>query len=263
MILSRRVALNGAQLDEVDERIIIQGIDEATGREQITGVNRGRGSGQRITSRRRDCLDVTVRFGINIKKTDLQGREDVLEAVNSWAAGGGWLTLGHRAGRRLRVVLAQAPGMGNVRAWTNEFALVFRAYGRPYWEDEAANEATTPATDSGGISVLVPGNAECPLDITVANASGAEIPRVSLTAGGAMSFEALGLRGGEALVIDHDEDGLLRIRIRSASGVYRSAMLARTPESDDDLIAAPGAAWCTVRATRAVRMTVSARGRWL
>ena len=63
----------------------------------------------------------------------MAGREAVLEAVNSWAASGGTLTLSHKPGRRLAVVLAQAPGMGNAWEWTNEFSLVFRSYAIPFW----------------------------------------------------------------------------------------------------------------------------------
>ena len=36
MILRRRVALNGQQLDELDDRIVISGIEDRNGTEQIT-----------------------------------------------------------------------------------------------------------------------------------------------------------------------------------------------------------------------------------
>lgn len=73
MILSRRIALGGVQLDQVDGSIIIQSIDEAAGKETISAVNRGSGNGQRITGRRRDTLDVTVRFSINKRTDNLSG----------------------------------------------------------------------------------------------------------------------------------------------------------------------------------------------
>ena len=49
MLLKRRVALDGVQLDELDERIIISGIDEAAGKDTISAVGSSAGMGQRIT----------------------------------------------------------------------------------------------------------------------------------------------------------------------------------------------------------------------
>lgn len=265
MILRHRAALGGLQLDEVDSRIVIRGIDEAAGKETISAVGRGAGNGQRITGRRRDTLDITIRFAIRIKRTDLEAREAVLEAVNSWAAGGGWLTLGHKPGRRLWVHLAQAPGMGEVTAWTGEFALVFRSYGDPYWQDEVAMEGVSGVSSSTSFGMVMPGNAEGLIDAELQNMSGATITSATVGLGDhSMSFSGLGLGGSEALVIDHDEEGVLRIRIRSASGVYRSALALRSDTSADDFNQAGGSAMrCGFSATRACRLTVRARGRWL
>ena len=47
MILARRVALNGVQLDSLDNRILISAIDEAAGRDNISAVSLGAGDGQR------------------------------------------------------------------------------------------------------------------------------------------------------------------------------------------------------------------------
>ena len=265
MILSRRVALNGVQLDSVDERIVIQGIDEAAGKESISAVSFGGRSGQRVTNRRRDMLDITVRFGINIRKTDMAGREAVLEAVNSWAAPGGWLTIGHKPGRRLAVVLAQAPGMGNAREWTNEFSLMFRSYAIPFWEDVTETSAESTGTSAG---ISVPGNVETQANVTVENTSSGTINTMTITmvTGGkskAMVFSSLGLAAGEKLVIDHDTSGLLRIRIQANGGAYRSAMIRRNDESADDFAVVPGTVQCQLTISGAHKLTVSARGRWL
>ena len=92
MILSHRVALNGVQLDSVDHRILVQGVDESAGKDQLSAVSVFGGVGQRVTNRHRDYLDVTVRFSLKIKKNDMQARSDVFERVNAWAAPGGWLS---------------------------------------------------------------------------------------------------------------------------------------------------------------------------
>ena len=149
MILKRRVALEGVQLDELDERIVISGIDEAAGKDSITAVGSSAGVGQRITGRRRDTLDVPVKFLMKIKNGDMEARELLLEKINGWAAAGGWLTVGHRPDRRLNVVLAQAPGAGDMFNWTNEYTMVFRAYSVPYWEDR---KTTTTAGMASGLA---------------------------------------------------------------------------------------------------------------
>ena len=74
--------------------------------------------------------------------------------------------------------------------------------------------------------------------------------------------------GGQAdflmlLVIDHDDTGLLRIRIRSVTGVYRSAMAARTASSADDMFVNPGAVTCVYSPSWTAWCVVRANGRWL
>ena len=111
MLWSRRVALNGVQLDEVHEAIVIRSVEPADGKESIAAVPTAFGYGQRVTSKRRDTLDMVVRFAIRIKRNDMENRASVLEAVNAWAATaaeGAWLTVNYKPNRRLWVVLAQA-----------------------------------------------------------------------------------------------------------------------------------------------------------
>ena len=89
MILRRRVALNGAQLDQVDSRILIQGIETQAGKDQIKTVAMAAGTGSRITSERRDSLDIQVRFTINEKSYRPATRAEVRDKVKKWACGGG------------------------------------------------------------------------------------------------------------------------------------------------------------------------------
>lgn len=269
MILSRRAALNGEELDAAHDRIVIQGIECADGRDTISATASAAGSGQRVTSRRRDTLDVVIRFGLDIRRTDLQARAEALEAVNAWAAiaaDGAWLTLGHKPGRRLRVRLAQAPGEGNLWEWTRDYTITLRAYEIPYWEDEEAESAeigTVSMTAAG--SFRAGGTAPAGVAVELQNMSGAEIKRITnITVGGnRMAFDTLGLMANETLIIDHGETGLVRIRIRAADGTYRSAMAARTPESADDFAVYPGDNAAGFEAQRACRMTVRWRCRYL
>lgn len=271
MILKRRVALNGAQLDEVDAAVVIRGVEPADGKETITATGSAAWYGQRITGFRRDTVDLIVKFAINIRKDDMAARSVVLEAVNAWAAaalperGGAYMTVNYKPERRLHVVLAQAPGEGSLWDWTKDFQMTFRAYAVPYWEDEAASSVRIGENAvSGSGTIQVGGSAKTCTEAELLNRSGMAISTATITVGGkAMQFTGMGLGANEALVIDHTADGLLRIRIRSAGGAYRSAMDKRSAASADDFTVLPGAAGVSYTSQRGCRLTVSWRCRYL
>lgn len=261
MILSHRVALNGVQLDSVDHRILVQGVDEAAGKDQLSAVSVFGGVGQRVTNRHRDYLDVTVRFSLKIKKNDMQSRSDVFEQVNAWAAPGGWLTVNYKANRRLRVERFQCPAAGDQWAWTSVYSITFRAYAVPYWQ-----EATTTLYTANGASmekrIAVQGSEKSVLDVQFKNTSGETCNSLSMAAGESeIALENLGLLSGETLILDHTEDGLLRIRIQSGSA-FRSALGKRTAASSNDLWVRPGGVDVAISAQRAGEFAVQCLGRF-
>ena len=236
MELKRRVALNNVQLDAVDSRICISSVEPGDGKENISAVDAAAGYGQRITGNRRSMVDMVVKFRIHEKgKTTagLQARSEVLEKVNAWAAPGGALTVNYRPGRRLNVILAQAPGEGSLWDFTKEFQITFRAYAIPFWEDNTQSSKQIDTDASGETTITTGGSAKTQIDFTMLNTSGSTINTASITAGGqTMTFADLGLANGETLTIDHTADGLLRIRILGTGGAYRSAMAARSGAND-------------------------------
>lgn len=262
MRLSHRVALNGIELDSIDNRILIQGIEEGTGKEQISAVSLFGGVGQRITNRHRDTLEVAVRFSIRQKKNDMQARSDIFEKVNAWAAPGGWLTVNYKAGRRLRVVCAQFPEAKDQWDWTATYTITFRAYTVPYWQQAGANRLT--ATGSSITRQMgVGGSADTVLDIAFHNTSGATCDTFKVQAGASMmELRGLGLANGETLHIDHTDDGVLRIRIQNGS-TYRSALDKRTTASSDDLWVSPSSVAVIMTAQRTGTLTMSCAGRFV
>lgn len=271
MILSRRAALNGVQLDEVDERIIIQSVKPAAGKTTITAVSLNGRDGQRVTGSQRDTIDVEIDFGLWIRKEQLEDRAALLETVNGWAAsaslenGGAWLTVGHKPNRRMRVYLAEPAEEGDLREWAKNFKLVFRAYGVPYWqEEEPERTATSDTTSIWNGTLSVGGNVKTTADVRLRNDSGATMQTASVWIGqNTMSFEELALGANETLVIDHDYEGFLRIRIQSAGGSYRSAMDKRTGGSANDFLVTPGVTNAGFRSQRACAITAKAYGRFL
>lgn len=265
MILKRRVSLGGVQLDSLDNRILISGIDEAAGKDNITAVASANGSGQRIVKTRRDTLDVTVKFTLNIKNKKMKDRAELLEKINAWAAPGGWLKVNYRPSRQLYVVLAQAPGGGDMFNWTNEFTMVFRAYAVPYWDDvtSAAVDNSKKIAMSGSMSLEVPGSAETCAWATIENKSGKLITNFTITIGGkTMKFSSDNLLpAGEKVTIDHKRTaGLYFLRAYNAT---RSVLRYRTKESADDFNVQPGKISISYSAQRAVLVTVGVKGRYL
>lgn len=259
MILKRRVALNGEQLDELDNRILITGIDEAAGKDNISAVSTGAGNGQRVTLKRRDTLDVTVKFTMNIRSDNMAAREELLEKIIGWANRTAWMEIGHRPGRRLMVIPAQLPGSGDMFNWVNEFTMVFRAYTVPFWEDTEAASVSSGTSASGSMVLDVPGNAETVAEFRVENKSGAAINDLRLTAGGkTMTFSNLNMGGTATLVIDH---------VRTGSINYFRAMIGSTSvmakrSGANDFTVSPGQNTVTWTASRAVKVTASVRGRY-
>ncbi len=262
MILKHRVALNGVQLDELDERILVLGVNDGAAKEAVSTVSLFGGVGQRVAARHRESLDVIVRFGLRIKAGDLQGRSELFERVAGWAAGGGWLTVNYRPNRRIYVTCAQLPAPGDLVEWNGEYSITFRAYGVPYWMQESITNFAVESTRATTRTLVVPGTAATVLEVNFTNLSGMEIATATISAGGCViALENLHLGPWEILVLDHDENGLLRIRIAGASG-WRSAMACRTAWSSDDLTVRPGPVNVSFTAQRAGQLVVGCYGRY-
>ena len=267
MRLKHRISIGGVQLDSLDNAILISGIDEAAGKDTITASSNALGSGQRITGIRRDTLDLTVRFSLAMKSKNaslMTEREELLEKIIAWAAGAekSAIQLNYRPGRYLRAVLAQAPGAGDAFKWNSEYTMVFRAYSVPYWTDQTPSSiASKKAASSGTMTLALPGSAPSVADVTVVNQSGAAINSVTVTIGGkAMTFAGTGiLPAGGTLTIDHPwSSKMIYLRARVGS---KSVLAART--GADDFTVNPGDVAISWSASRAVSVTVSARGRYL
>ena len=259
MILKRRAALDGVQLDSIDSRILIQSIEPAAGKESIDAASIWGGSGSRVTGMHRDSLDVVLSFSINEKSYRPQARAEVLEKVNTWAAAGGWLTVNYKPGRRIRVIAAQLPGEGDMMH-RNKYSITFRAFGVPYWQEENPVRTRTNGS-SGSMAFGVNGNQETVMEASFKNTSGGTINTLTITAGkSSISFTGLGLANGETFTLDHTDDGkrsLLRCRIGS-----RSVLAKRTAGSSNDLFIDPGVQHVSYAAGGSGIMELSCAGRF-
>lgn len=257
MILSRRVALGGVQLDELHDAIVIQRIDPGTPARNISAVSMMGGAGQRITGEHWETLDVVVEFGINLPKRELELRRQVYEMAVSWALRCGWLTVSWMPGRRVWIDRAELTNAGDMWEWTNKYTITFKAYSIPFWVDETPVSVVNEQIAKGSVRIEVPGNVTTVLDVSFRNVSGATNNNFKITAGGnVIRIGSMGLGGSETLSFSHRTDGLLQITAGN-----RSVMSKRT--GADDLYVQPGSATVAVESDRAGALTVQCYGRYI
>lgn len=260
MILSRRAALNGAQLDELYARIVIRGIETGVPKESIQAVNLMGGAGQRVTAQHWETLDVSVRFAIDVRKDDLITRRRIWEDVCSWALSGegGWLTVNYLPDRRFFVDKVILPAPGDLREWMSEYTILFRSYHIPFWQDEIPAKATKSSSTGGTMTLQVGGQFPTVVDAEFKNTSGSSMSTFSITAGGnTISLTGLALANNETLRIHHGTDGILRI---TEGG--RNAYGKQSAGGANDLTVNPGAVTVVVAAGQTGNLTVSAIGRY-
>ena len=251
MILSKRAALNGVQLDELFPEIVIRSVDPGVPHETVSAVSRGRGFGQRVTGQHWDTLEVSVTYAIDLPKKEMALRRQIFDAVNTWALQKGWLTVNRLEGRRFWVDKVVVPGSGDLWNWTNDFTIIFRAYGVPFWQDEIPAQAVSSVTGNGSVALQVSGNVKSVLDISFQNRSGMTINNFQVqAAGNRIMLTSLGLGGSAVLRISHGTDGLLRITA-GGTNVYSKYSGA------DDLYVDPGPVTVSFAADRAGVLTAS------
>ena len=257
MILSRRVALDGVQLDELDERIVIRSIDPGVPKEALSVTDRMGGAGQRMTMQHWQALEIAVSFAIDVYKRDLETRKQIFDMVNAWALKKGWLTVNYIPGRRVYVDKVVVPGSGDLWDWTREYQIIFRAYGVPFWQDEEPVTAEKKTVSTGSVQIAVNGTAESVLNIYFKNVSGKTIPDFSVSAGGCtLALTGVNIGVNETLAITHEGDGTLKAKCgtRNVYGLMTGS---------DDLYVKPGVNTVTVNAGRAGNLTVENFGRYV
>ena len=263
MILSRRAALNGNQLDQEDSRIVIRSLDPGVPQEELTTADLMGGSGSRITGQHVRSLDALVGWALDIPKKQLASRKTIFDKVNKWALQKGWLTFGHMSGKRLHVDKVILPSAGDLFDWTKDFQITFRALSVPFWQDSTATTASIAAADENTGSITVPGTVTTVCDAEITNANGSTIDTLSVAVGdSSFSFTNLGLADGERLVIGHEDDGTLYIRKYTGVSYFVRVMDKRSGGSADDLYVEPGANTITITGGD-VTATVSCYGRYV
>lgn len=266
MQLSRRIALGGVQLDSLDGRILISEVYELPGERTVSAASiydgTGNDTGSRVGNQHRNSKKVRCKFRINYKKPYMTERAALLDKIMGWERNGGVLSIGARPGQRMQVRCQQEHEVGDLRDWTREYTIIFEANEKPFWENTTPDTAESKTAASGSVNLEVSGNMENVLTLDIENKSGSTINKITVSANGyKFEFKDLAMAANEHLVIDHTSKQVLRIRLKSASGSYRSAMVKRTETSDDELRVSPGTVTVSYTADRAVMLTAKCWGR--
>lgn len=258
MILSRRIALNGQQLDELYERIVIREISFGGIQETVSATSLMGGSGQRITGAHYETMEVSVSFAIMVPAKDMITRRRIYEEVCRWAMQKGWLTVNFMPERRLLVDNVQIQGAGDMRDWTGEYSITFKAYSVPFWQNTVPMSVSKTSVSSSTFNMMVPGQYRTVADAEFTNTSGSQVTSFSITVdGNTIALTGLTLANTKKLSIYHEDNGILRITADGTS-VYDK----RSAASADDLYVDPGVAAVSMTAGGAGTLKVSVRGRY-
>lgn len=250
--------LNKKSLSAIDPAIYIRDIAYDATRFATTMSDKTGRDGQRVLDRHARSTSVVIT--IEIHEQDVVRRQDVCSRVQAWAMHGGKLTTNDKHGQQLNVICDNPPVITSALKWTQTIKMTFTAYEHPFWEDEYPRSVTLNGANVTK-SLYVPGiGALTRVTASVKNVSGDTIDSLTLKAGGStFSFAGLALASGDALTVDYDENGLLRIRVGNVSKMH-----CRTPGSNDDLLIETGKAHeMSVYAGGSVNVVFKARGLYL
>ena len=261
MILSRRAALNGVQLDELYGRIVIRGIELGATEESVDTVSMLGGAGQRILRTHAETMTVTVKWAMDVPKDDLITRRRIYEDVCKWARQKGWLTVSYMPERKLYVDKVKFSG-AELFKWTDEYEITFTAYSVPFWQDVFPVSVEKTNVSSTTFNMVIPGQEQTVAEVDFINTSTEALTSFSIAIGGStISLTGLLIVQNIHLIIDHTETGILRIYgwdgVNAVSGYS-----LRTAGSADDLYVDPGTAGVALIADKAGTLKVSVRGRY-
>ena len=196
--------------------------------------------------------------------------EEMLRRASDIAAwlcgldGRGQLILDALGDRYYIAELADESALTDVDWMSGQAAIAFNCqpFARSIHENTASLNAE--AGNAKSVNLSVSGNYETPLAFSVINTSGSTMNALTIrTKQERFTFSGLALASGETLTASYTEEDILLLRIEGTDGALRSAMGARTTDSDDDLLMDPGVNTVTIEAEKACTVKLMARGRWL
>lgn len=224
-------AVNGTWLTEIDDRVTVTDIREDAPATRITTLKRPVHAGSFFVQESRESLSVTV--SCVIWERNIADRNYIWNQIKAWAGNGiVQLQINQRPDQVLFARVSDAPALDSGLRWTSEISITFTAFEMPYWQENDFVQVKT----TGQSSMFLPGFGEARVRVEAKNTGSQPITSVTLHAGETwMWFTGLSIAAGKSLVIEYDDQGLMKATV---DGV--SVLSKRTTDSDDDLFAACG-----------------------
>lgn len=248
------VTLNGAALSSVHAKILGIRVLEQPTQDEVAYENRGMLPGQRVISKKRTGLNITVVVKVR-ELYDLNTRMDVINAVNTWAAPGGEMKISYRRDMSLNVALIQSASPGDIRDYNTEIELVFTANGWPFWKGAGVRYQLAGA--SSATTMQIQGSAPALVDAAVYVIR--PITKIALTVGETnVRLTGMDIPAGGYFTLTHNEDGVISVMFGDTSLYqYLSA------DSGDCLASSGGSARASYTTDGDAEVTFSTSGRWL
>lgn len=257
MISRYRVSLNGNELSEIDERLLILDVGHQASeitREQFKVANR---DGARLYDEYREKVSVTVTFELRIYS--ISERQSVLQSIVAWAKSGGKLRTNDMDGLFLDCVCEQLPSIQSVQKWLDPLTVVFSAVAFPFWQNDDPIVVSLTGMNSGG-NIDVPGTApKAYASVTVVSKSSTVTSMTIRVGQTSISLTGISIAKDKSVVVEYDKNRIISIKSSGASLLGK-----RTASSSDDLYAVCGKAnEVRIVASAEVTATFTIRGAWI
>lgn len=232
MIGRYRVSLENAQMDAIDNRLLILDVrynKPKVDKQRVSAANLDgyEESGEYMSERA-----VTVTFELHIYDTEERNR--VCQAVNNWAAAGGKMRINDRKGQYLSVKCDTFAEIESVKDWTAPLSIAFITVENPYWISEEPKTVTLSGRSSTG-TLKMDGNVKDALVVVQAIPDAAVTSFKAVVGDTTISLTGISAAAGQKIVIDYLKNRYLRIRVNG-----NSVMNKMLPSSSDQLRAPCG-----------------------
>lgn len=264
------IYLNGKAVSEAVEKILINAVtvEKPEIKSNFSELARG---GRIKNSIWRSFMKITLEAQFRAVGKPIL-RAECVDKLNAWAAGGGYLTLSNRPGKRVYVECTQTASEGTLHKSAEVATVEFQTTYSPYWEniEPTVAEAVTSPFDPEAEETLHMACTEASLVSVSVEIH--DIPATTLTVSvGDTSIKLQGaenvLENGTTEILPFAEVGET-VHFTNESGVFtitkngESLISLRTVDSSDELIAQPGDNRVSASSNANVKCIFSSHGRW-
>lgn len=253
MISRYEVWLDGQALSEISQDILVLDIQYPPLSYANSVIRSAKRQGARLYRRQVDENSVTVLFEIHAYDTRM--RQEICNAVETWASKGGVLKTSDRDGKQLRCVCKTPPAIRSARDWTEPLSIVFVAYALPFWQETIPATLTLSGTSGSG-NLYVPGSIEDTF-VEAEITANAALSQIILQAGNtSMTLSGLSVSSGQKIVISYDDEMIQQIKVGNTS------LLDKRSGADDLRVDSGQSSEFSFASSASASVTFTVRGLW-